>query len=48
VPISALNGDGCDELLGEAMKLLPEGEPYFPEDQVTDQPERFLASEIVR
>jgi GTPase len=48
VPISALQGDGCDELLGEAMKLLPEGEPYFPEDQVTDQPERFLASEIVR
>jgi GTPase len=48
VPISALKGDGCDELLGEAMKLLPEGEPYFPEDQVTDQPERFLASEIVR
>jgi len=48
VPISALKGDGCDELLGEAMKLLPEGEPYFPEYQVTDQPERFLASEIVR
>jgi GTPase len=48
VPISALKGDGCAELLGEAMKLLPEGEPYFPEDQVTDQPERFLASEIVR
>lgn len=48
VPISALNGDGCDELLGEVMKLLPEGQPYFPEDQVTDQPERFLASEIVR
>jgi GTP-binding protein Era len=48
VPISALKGDGCAELLGEAMKLLPEGEPYFPVDQVTDQPERFLASEIVR
>jgi GTP-binding protein Era len=48
VPISALKGDGCDDLLREAMKLLPEGEPYFPEDQVTDQPERFLASEIVR
>ena len=48
VPISALKGDGCDELLREMMKLLPESEPYFPEDQVTDQPERFLASEIVR
>lgn len=48
VPISALRGEGCDSLLREVMKLLPESEPYFPEDQVTDQPERFLASEIVR
>jgi GTP-binding protein Era len=48
VPISALNGTGCDELLGEIFKQLPEGEPYFPEDQVTDQPERFLAAEIIR
>ena len=48
VPISAMKGEGCDELFTEVLKLLPEGEPYFPEDQVTDQPERFLASEIVR
>ncbi|MGH9744281.1 MAG: GTPase Era [Candidatus Acidiferrum sp.] len=48
VPISALKGTGCEDLLGEIMRLLPEGEPYFPEDQVTDQPERFLAAEIVR
>lgn len=48
VPISAMNGDGCDNFLAEVMKLLPQGEPYFPEDQVTDQPERFLASEILR
>jgi GTP-binding protein Era len=48
VPISALNGTGCGELLDEILKQLPEGEPYFPEDQVTDQPERFLASEIIR
>ena len=48
VPISAMKGDGCDALMQEVIKLLPEGEPYFPEDQVTDQPERFLASEIVR
>jgi GTP-binding protein Era len=48
VPISALKGDGCEELLSEVLKLLPEGPLYFPEDQVTDQPERFLASEIVR
>jgi GTP-binding protein Era len=48
VPISALKGSGCDELLGEILQLVPEGEPFFPEDQVTDQPERFLAAEIVR
>jgi len=48
VPISALKGDGCDDLLGEILKQLPQGEPYFPEDQVTDQPERFLAAEIIR
>jgi GTP-binding protein Era len=48
VPISALKGHGCLDLLNEIFPLLPEGEPYFPEDQVTDQPERFLAAEIVR
>ena len=48
VPISALKGDGLDELVEEILKLLPEADPYFPEDQVTDQPERFLASEIIR
>jgi GTPase len=48
VPISALKGDGCAELLAEILKQLPEGEAYFPEDQVTDQPERFLAAEIIR
>ena len=48
VPISALKGNGCEELLEEIFKQLPEGVPFFPEDQVTDQPERFLASEIVR
>ena len=48
VPISAMKGEGCDDLLREVIKLLPEGAAYFPEDQVTDQPERFLASEIVR
>jgi len=48
VPISALKGAGCEELLREILNNLPEGEPFFPEDQVTDQPERFLASEIIR
>lgn len=48
VPISALTGSGCEDLLDEVIARLPAGEPYFAEDQVTDQPERFLASEIVR
>jgi GTP-binding protein Era len=48
VPISALKGAGCEELLDEILKRLPEGEQYFPEEQVTDQPERFLAAEIIR
>lgn len=48
VPISALKGEGCDALVKEILKQLPEGEPYFAEDQVTDQPERFLAGEIIR
>jgi GTP-binding protein Era len=48
VPISALKGTGCEELLQEIMKQLPERAPHFPEDQVTDQPERFLAAEIIR
>jgi len=48
VPISALKGNGCEELVEEILRALPEGEPHFPEDQVTDQPERFLAAEIVR
>ena len=48
VPLSALKGTGCDGLLDEIFRHLPEGQPYFPEDQVTDQPERFLAAEIVR
>ena len=48
VPISALKGDGCKELLEEIFKELSPGEPFFPEDQITDQPERFLAGEIIR
>lgn len=48
VPISALKGEGCDELLREILQHLPEGEAFFPEDQITDQPERFLAGEIIR
>jgi GTPase len=48
IPISAFKGQGLDELLNAVVRALPEGPRYFPADQVTDQPERFLASEIIR
>jgi GTPase len=48
IPISALKRDGLDILLKQVTGALPAGPPYFPEDQVTDQPSRFMASEIVR
>ncbi len=48
VPISALKGDGLDVLRAEIFARLPEGPPLYPEDHLTDQPERFLASELVR
>jgi GTP-binding protein Era len=48
IPISALTGDGVELALERLIAYLPEGEPYFPKDQITDQPERFLAAEIIR
>ncbi|HME12168.1 MAG TPA: GTPase Era [Candidatus Acidoferrum sp.] len=48
VPISALKGGGLEQLQQETLRLLPEAPPHFPEDQVTDQPERFLAAEVIR
>ena len=48
VPISALTGDNADRLVELFEQHLPEGPPLFPEDTLTDQPERFFASEIVR
>ncbi|MBI3670074.1 MAG: GTPase Era [Acidobacteria bacterium] len=48
IPVSALTGDGLPLLLEKLIERLPEGEPYFPADQYTDQPERFLAGEIIR
>jgi len=47
-PISALRGEGLKELLAAIVQRLPEGPQYFPADEYTDQPERFLASEIIR
>jgi GTP-binding protein Era len=48
IPISALKGEGVDVLLQKLIQCLPAGAPQFPVDQYTDQPERFLAGEIVR
>jgi GTP-binding protein Era len=48
IPISALKRDGLDLLLKQVTAALPAGRPYFPEDQITDQPARFMAAEIVR
>ncbi|HET7100084.1 MAG TPA: GTPase Era [Terriglobia bacterium] len=47
-PISALKGMHLSEVLDAVIARLPEGPPYFPPDAYTDQPERFLAGEIVR
>jgi len=48
VPISALTGKQLDEFEALLIKLLPEGELMYPEDQVTDSSERFMATEIIR
>jgi GTP-binding protein Era len=48
IPISALKRNGLDTLLDMVIAVLPAGPAYFPEDQVTDQPARFMASEIIR
>ena len=48
VPISAKDGEGVDELLEVLERFLPEGPRLFPEDMVTDQPERQVCAEIVR
>ena len=48
IPISALTGDGVDRVLEKFIEYLPAGEPHFPPDQYTDQPERFLAAELIR
>jgi GTPase len=47
-PVSALKGEGLDELSAAIIACLPAGPAYFPPDLYTDQPERFLASEFIR
>ena len=48
VPISALTGDGVPELLDIIVRSLPVGDMYYPEDQLSDMPERFFIAEIIR
>jgi GTP-binding protein Era len=48
VPVSARTGDGVDRLERALLTCLPEGEPLYPDDYLTDQPERTLVAEIVR
>jgi GTP-binding protein Era len=48
IPLSGLKKEGLDTLLDAIVKILPQGAPYFPEDQITDQPARFMVAEIIR
>lgn len=48
IPVSARKREGLDLLLNKLIEHLPEGPVYFPQDQVTDQPARFMAAELVR
>jgi GTP-binding protein Era len=48
IPISALLGDGVETFVDELLKILPEGPRLFPEDMITDLPERFLVAELIR
>lgn len=48
VPISALKGNNTERLLETLKTYLPEGPKYYPDDQVTDHPERFIISEFIR
>ena len=48
LPISAVKGEGLDQLRAAILARLPEAPAYFPADYLTDQPERFLAAELIR
>ena len=48
IPLSARKREGLDVLLEKVIRFLPEGPHYFPEDQITDQPVRFMVAEIIR
>ena len=48
IPISALQNINVEQVFSEILKRLPEHPAYFPQDNLTDKPERFFASEIIR
>ncbi len=48
IPVSALKGDGTDDLISSIMKYLPYGAPFYDEDTVTDQPIRQIVAELIR
>jgi GTP-binding protein Era len=48
VPTSALHGEGIDDLENLLLDHLPPGPKYFPDDMITDQPERFIIAELIR
>ncbi|MEI5905803.1 GTPase Era [Bacillus spongiae] len=48
IPVSALEGNNVETLLDQIKAYLPEGPQYYPADQVTDHPERFIVSELIR
>lgn len=48
IPISAIKNFNIDSVLSSIIEYLPEGPKYFPDDQITDEPERFFVSEIIR
>jgi GTP-binding protein Era len=47
-PVSALKGDGIEDLLNAVKEILPEGPQYYPSDMITDATERFIAAEFIR
>ena len=48
IPLSALTGEGIDVLIRNILKYLPESDPLYPEDMITDKTERFIVSEMIR
>lgn len=48
IPISAINDENIETYIESLIKFLPEGPQYYPEDMITDQPERFIVSEMIR